>query len=174
MKWNKIPPLPSPIQQYSIIPSDLSTSCTEREMEKICVAVRVRPPVKSSLSLSEDSNGSHWKVDQNRISLHRSLPGTPLPPSLSYTFGIHYYFFPIFFLYVTFFPFKYNIILNNELWFICRSCFRPRLLKFKRLWPPHQGYYSCRSSRFQWYSTLYFSSSFIPNLFTKFKHFSFS
>ncbi|KAI3672691.1 hypothetical protein L6452_38788 [Arctium lappa] len=53
-------------------------------MEKICVAVRVRPPVKSE----EDSttNGSHWKVEENRISLHRSLAGTPLPPALSYTF----------------------------------------------------------------------------------------
>ncbi|KVH99653.1 Kinesin, motor domain-containing protein [Cynara cardunculus var. scolymus] len=54
-------------------------------MEKICVAVRVRPPVKSE----DDSttNGSHWKVEENRISLHRSLAGTPLPPALSYTFG---------------------------------------------------------------------------------------
>ncbi|XP_023731886.1 kinesin-like protein KIN-7N isoform X1 [Lactuca sativa] len=53
-------------------------------MEKICVAVRVRPPVKSD----EDSNSncSHWKVDDNRISLHRSLSGTPLPPALSYAF----------------------------------------------------------------------------------------
>ncbi|XP_024977098.1 kinesin-like protein KIN-7N [Cynara cardunculus var. scolymus] len=53
-------------------------------MEKICVAVRVRPPVKSE----DDSttNGSHWKVEENRISLHRSLAGTPLPPALSYTF----------------------------------------------------------------------------------------
>ncbi|KAI3689094.1 hypothetical protein L2E82_47042 [Cichorium intybus] len=55
-----------------------------RNMEKICVAVRVRPPVKSD----DDSNsgGSQWKVDDNRISLHRSLSGTPLPPALSYTF----------------------------------------------------------------------------------------
>ncbi|KAJ9567621.1 hypothetical protein OSB04_003587 [Centaurea solstitialis] len=52
-------------------------------MEKICVAVRVRPPVKSE----DDSNGSsNWKVEDNRISLHRSLAGTPLPPALSYTF----------------------------------------------------------------------------------------
>ncbi|PWA82882.1 P-loop containing nucleoside triphosphate hydrolases superfamily protein [Artemisia annua] len=53
-------------------------------MEKICVAVRVRPPVKSSSS--EDTH-TPWKVEQNRISLHRSLPsGTPAPPALSYTF----------------------------------------------------------------------------------------
>ncbi|KAD4386144.1 hypothetical protein E3N88_26313 [Mikania micrantha] len=50
-------------------------------MEKIRVAVRVRPPVTPS-----DLNGSHWKVDDNCISLHRSLAGTPLPPALSYTF----------------------------------------------------------------------------------------
>ncbi|KAL8243119.1 hypothetical protein R6Q59_009377 [Mikania micrantha] len=50
-------------------------------MEKIRVAVRVRPPVTPS-----DLNGNHWKVDDNCISLHRSLAGTPLPPALSYTF----------------------------------------------------------------------------------------
>ncbi|CAH1434763.1 unnamed protein product [Lactuca virosa] len=55
-------------------------------MEKICVAVRVRPPVKSDEDSNSNSNGSHWKVDDNRISLHRSLSGTPLPPALSYTF----------------------------------------------------------------------------------------
>ncbi|KAL7585776.1 hypothetical protein Lser_V15G44220 [Lactuca serriola] len=55
-------------------------------MEKICVAVRVRPPVKSDEDSNSNSNGIHWKVDDNRISLHRSLCGTPLPPTLSYTF----------------------------------------------------------------------------------------
>ncbi|KAL7596206.1 hypothetical protein Lser_V15G31095 [Lactuca serriola] len=57
-------------------------------MEKICVAVRVRPPVKSDedSNSSSNSNCSHWKVDDNRISLHRSLSGTPLPPALSYAF----------------------------------------------------------------------------------------
>ncbi|KAK6138866.1 hypothetical protein DH2020_027394 [Rehmannia glutinosa] len=41
-------------------------------MEKICVAVRVRP------SANEESvNGFHWKVESNRISLHRSH-GTPI------------------------------------------------------------------------------------------------
>ncbi|KAI3671591.1 hypothetical protein L1987_87330 [Smallanthus sonchifolius] len=56
-------------------------------MEKICVAVRVRPPVTSSEDFtSSNFNGSHWKVEDNRISLHRSLSGTPLPPALSYTF----------------------------------------------------------------------------------------
>ncbi|CAH1452859.1 unnamed protein product [Lactuca virosa] len=48
-------------------------------MEKICVAVRVRPPVKSDEDSNSNSNGSHWKVDDNRISLYRSLSGTPLP-----------------------------------------------------------------------------------------------
>ncbi|KAL7175706.1 hypothetical protein ACSBR2_029320 [Camellia fascicularis] len=41
-------------------------------MEKICVAVRVRPPV-----MEETSNGTFWKVEDNRISLHKSL-GTPI------------------------------------------------------------------------------------------------
>ncbi|KAI3465239.1 hypothetical protein Pfo_021902 [Paulownia fortunei] len=41
-------------------------------MEKICVAVRVRP------SASEESvNGFQWKVESNRISLHR-FQGTPI------------------------------------------------------------------------------------------------
>ncbi|KAL3840502.1 hypothetical protein ACJIZ3_025093 [Penstemon smallii] len=41
-------------------------------MEKICVAVRVRP------SANEESvNGSHWNVESNRISLHKS-DGTPI------------------------------------------------------------------------------------------------
>ncbi|XP_076927211.1 kinesin-like protein KIN-7N isoform X2 [Bidens hawaiensis] len=58
-------------------------------MEKICVAVRVRPPVvNANVNGNEGEGGftSHWKVDDNRISLHRSLAGTPLPPALSYTF----------------------------------------------------------------------------------------
>ncbi|XP_077233887.1 P-loop containing nucleoside triphosphate hydrolases superfamily protein [Tasmannia lanceolata] len=41
-------------------------------MEKICVAVRVRPPVTL-----ETSNVTHWKVEDNRISLHKPL-GTPI------------------------------------------------------------------------------------------------
>lgn len=54
-------------------------------MEKICVAVRVRPPANEE----EATNGSssYWKVEDNRISLHRSLGGTPLSAALSYTFG---------------------------------------------------------------------------------------
>ncbi|XP_027368144.1 kinesin-like protein KIN-7N [Abrus precatorius] len=48
-------------------------------MEKICVAVRLRPPV------SEDSVvGTFWKVEDNRISLHK-IHGTPLSSS-SYAF----------------------------------------------------------------------------------------
>ncbi|CAL0322518.1 unnamed protein product [Lupinus luteus] len=48
-------------------------------MEKICVAVRVRP------STSEESfNGSFWKVEENRITLHRTHD-TPLSGS-SYAF----------------------------------------------------------------------------------------
>lgn len=52
----------------------------ELNMEKICVAVRLRP------SASLDSLcGSYWKVDDNRISLHRAH-GTPIS-SNSYAFG---------------------------------------------------------------------------------------
>ncbi|KAJ6344833.1 hypothetical protein OIU76_006380 [Salix suchowensis] len=51
-------------------------------MEKICVAIRVRPPVTAS----EDTtiNGTHWKVDENRISLHKSH-GSPIS-GVSYAF----------------------------------------------------------------------------------------
>ncbi|KAJ7958289.1 Kinesin-like protein [Quillaja saponaria] len=48
-------------------------------MEKICVAVRVRPPV-----FQESFNGTFWKVEENRISLHKAH-GTPIS-GLSYTF----------------------------------------------------------------------------------------
>ncbi|KAF9687474.1 hypothetical protein SADUNF_Sadunf02G0097300 [Salix dunnii] len=51
-------------------------------MEKICVAVRVRPAV----TVSEDTtvNGTYWKVEENRISLHKSH-GTPIS-GISYAF----------------------------------------------------------------------------------------
>ncbi|CAA0806803.1 P-loop containing nucleoside triphosphate hydrolases superfamily protein [Striga hermonthica] len=48
-------------------------------MEKICVAVRLRPSVSQ-----ESINGFHWKVESNRISLHRSH-GTPIS-GLSFAF----------------------------------------------------------------------------------------
>ncbi|KAL1546870.1 kinesin-like protein KIN-7N [Salvia divinorum] len=48
-------------------------------MEKICVAVRVRPSANEEIV-----NGFHWKVDSNRISLHRSH-GTPIS-GVSYAF----------------------------------------------------------------------------------------
>ncbi|CAI8606210.1 unnamed protein product [Vicia faba] len=44
-------------------------------MEKICVAVRVRPLVSG-----DSVNGSFWKVEDNRISLHR-IHGTPFSGS---------------------------------------------------------------------------------------------
>jgi centromeric protein E len=52
-------------------------------MEKICVAIRVRPPV----TVSEDTtiNGTFWKVEENRISLHKSH-GSPIS-GVSYAFG---------------------------------------------------------------------------------------
>ncbi|KAJ0231520.1 Kinesin-like protein KIN-7N [Hirschfeldia incana] len=51
-------------------------------MEKICVAVRVRPPTPES---SSSENGSSlWKVEDNRISLHKSLD-TPFSTA-SYAF----------------------------------------------------------------------------------------
>ncbi|XP_020533726.1 kinesin-like protein KIN-7N isoform X2 [Jatropha curcas] len=43
-------------------------------MEKICVAVRVRPPVAVS---QETSNGNHWRIEDNHISLRKS-DGTPI------------------------------------------------------------------------------------------------
>ncbi|KAK2452657.1 P-loop containing nucleoside triphosphate hydrolase superfamily protein [Trifolium repens] len=48
-------------------------------MEKICVAVRVRPLVST-----DSVNGSFWKVEDNRISLHK-IHGTPFSGS-SYAF----------------------------------------------------------------------------------------
>ncbi|CAJ1972786.1 unnamed protein product [Sphenostylis stenocarpa] len=46
-------------------------------MEKICVAVRLRPPVSEN---SSSTVGSFWKVENNRISLHK-IHGTPLSAS---------------------------------------------------------------------------------------------
>ncbi|XP_021728458.1 kinesin-like protein KIN-7N [Chenopodium quinoa] len=48
-------------------------------MEKICVAVRVRPPVTQ-----ESFNGTFWNIDDNRISLHKSS-GTPIS-GVAFTF----------------------------------------------------------------------------------------
>ncbi|KAJ8773251.1 hypothetical protein K2173_028428 [Erythroxylum novogranatense] len=51
-------------------------------MEKICVAIRVRPPISGS---QEIENGeTYWKVEDNRISLHKSH-GTPIA-GISYAF----------------------------------------------------------------------------------------
>ncbi|GMJ15270.1 hypothetical protein like AT1G59540 [Hibiscus trionum] len=47
--------------------------------EKICVAVRLRPPVSQ-----ETSSGTFWRVEDNRISLHK-LHGTPIS-GISYAF----------------------------------------------------------------------------------------
>jgi hypothetical protein len=55
----------------------------EKAMEKICVAVRVRPAAVSS----EPLNGTFWRVEDNRISLHK-VHGTPIS-GLSYAFGMH-------------------------------------------------------------------------------------
>ncbi|KAI3957107.1 hypothetical protein MKX01_004398 [Papaver californicum] len=52
-------------------------------MEKICVAVRVRPPTATTTQDS-NTNGNHWNVESNRISLHKPL-GTPVP-GVSYAF----------------------------------------------------------------------------------------
>ncbi|KAL2963799.1 hypothetical protein AAZX31_17G220700 [Glycine max] len=53
-----------------------------KKMEKICVAVRLRPLVSQDSSSS--SVGTFWKVEDNRISLHK-IHGTPLSAS-SYAF----------------------------------------------------------------------------------------
>lgn len=50
-------------------------------MEKICVAVRVRPA-----NNEENGNVTFWKVEDNRISLHAL--GTPIAGA-SYAFGTH-------------------------------------------------------------------------------------
>ncbi|XP_065847998.1 kinesin-like protein KIN-7N isoform X2 [Euphorbia lathyris] len=50
-------------------------------MEKICVAVRVRPPVPSS---TDFSNGNYWTVEDNHISLRKS-DSTPIN-TVSYAF----------------------------------------------------------------------------------------
>ncbi|KAE8728289.1 Detected protein of confused Function [Hibiscus syriacus] len=47
--------------------------------EKICVAVRLRPPISH-----ETSSGTFWRVEDNRISLHK-LHGTPIS-GISYAF----------------------------------------------------------------------------------------
>lgn len=61
-------------------------------MEKICVAVRVRPSISQ-----ENSSGTFWRVEDNRISLHK-LQDTTIS-SLSYAFGNFqsspFFFFPI-------------------------------------------------------------------------------
>ncbi|KAK8601013.1 hypothetical protein V6N13_059241 [Hibiscus sabdariffa] len=49
--------------------------------EKICVAVRLRPPVSHS---QETSSATFWRAEDNRISLHK-LHGTPVP-GISYAF----------------------------------------------------------------------------------------
>ncbi|GAB2293750.1 hypothetical protein Dimus_027963 [Dionaea muscipula] len=50
-------------------------------MEKICVAVRLRPP---SPTAEDKANGTLWHIEDNRITLHKAL-GTPVS-GLSYTF----------------------------------------------------------------------------------------
>ncbi|XP_075485653.1 kinesin-like protein KIN-7N [Primulina tabacum] len=49
-------------------------------MEKICVAVRVRPP---SCEKSEDE--LHWKVENNSVSLHDGVHNSPIP-GMSFAF----------------------------------------------------------------------------------------
>ncbi|KAF9621528.1 hypothetical protein IFM89_022546, partial [Coptis chinensis] len=51
---------------------------------KICVAVRVRPPSPTSQESSINPPTTHWKVEENRISLHKSLD-TPVS-GISYAF----------------------------------------------------------------------------------------
>ncbi|EOY15670.1 P-loop containing nucleoside triphosphate hydrolases superfamily protein isoform 1 [Theobroma cacao] len=48
-------------------------------MEKICVAVRVRPSISEEIS-----SGTYWRVDDNGISLHK-IQGTPIS-GISYSF----------------------------------------------------------------------------------------
>lgn len=68
------------ISGFSSPGAAVQTEEIQREMEKICVAVRVRPCVSE-----ESINGSFWKIEENRISLHRAH-GTPVSGP-SYPFG---------------------------------------------------------------------------------------
>jgi hypothetical protein len=79
-------------------------------MEKICVAVRVRPAVSS-----EPFNGTFWKVEDNRISLHK-VHGTPIS-GLSYAFGMHP-LLPHIYLYIYIYVIMCEICML--LWFVFR------------------------------------------------------
>lgn len=54
-------------------------------MEKICVAVRLRPPVSAASDDGGSDGLAHWRVDDNTVSLCKTL-GTPIAGA-SYTFG---------------------------------------------------------------------------------------
>ncbi|KAI4339809.1 hypothetical protein MLD38_024709 [Melastoma candidum] len=54
-------------------------------MERICVAVRMRPRSSEESSSSSSSCGTFWKIHDNRVSLHR-IHGTPVSSSYSYAF----------------------------------------------------------------------------------------
>lgn len=80
------PTVANSLRRPSLTPSDHRRSqrvggSHHSSMEKICVAVRVRPPVTH-----ESSGGTFWKVDDNRVSLHKAH-GTPIS-GISYAFGM--------------------------------------------------------------------------------------
>lgn len=53
-------------------------------MEKICVAVRLRPPLPQE-GLNPSAALANWRIDENRVSLHSPL-GTPIS-GVSFAFG---------------------------------------------------------------------------------------
>lgn len=71
-----------PFSQCLKIPPQLSlcNSTFKKKMEKIWVAVRVRPPI-----CHEHSSSTFWRVDGNQISLHK-LHDSPIS-GVSYAFG---------------------------------------------------------------------------------------
>ena len=84
-------------------------------MEKICVAVRVRPHVTH-----ETSSSTYWRVEDNRVSLHKTL-GTPIS-GVSYAFGIR---FSLYLCASSLFPSLDRLL--DFVPFLCRSCFRQKL-----------------------------------------------
>lgn len=138
-------------------------------MEKICVAVRVRPLVSD-----DDFNGTFWKIEDNRVSLHRPH-GTPVP-GVSYAFGTLLdlkrcrKFLNQFWIVLTAIEFQLTLYWLE----MCRSCVRRKLLKCHHLRAPHEGSHRRSCGGFQWYVKGYIRTSELKsnsqnNLFCSFR-----
>lgn len=84
-------------------------------MEKVSVAVRVRP----ARSNEENFDGTFWKVEDNRISLHKSL-GTPIS-GVSYTFGIPYFLVSLRLAYIC--MWNWSVDLIRFVWYLADHVF---------------------------------------------------